>query len=189
MNRILLVIVATIVLLGAGAGGYWLQHARQQAPVALPTEADTRSMVGQPRPGFALPDLEGEVRDISDWDGNILAVNFWATWCAPCKEEIPEFIELQDRYRDDGVVFIGVALDNIEAVTDFVERYGMNYPVLIGEQAVIDAARAYGNNIGALPYTAFVNREGRIVHTHYGLIKRADAEQLLARLTRESERS
>lgn len=185
MKRIAFVIVTIIVLLVAGAGGYWLQHARQQAPVALPTEADTQSMIGQSRPGFALPDLDGEVRDISDWDGKILAVNFWATWCAPCKEEIPVFVELQEKYREHDVVFIGVALDNIEAVTDFVEHYGMNYPVLIGEQAVIDAAKAYGNRIGALPYTAFVDRDGRIVHTHYGLIKRAEADELLARLIRD----
>lgn len=189
MNRIALIVIAIVVMVAAGAAGYGLQYARQQAPVALPTEKGDQSMVGQQRPGFALPDLHGELRDISDWDGNVLAVNFWATWCAPCKEEIPEFVELQDKYRDHGVVFIGVALDNSEAVADFAEYYGMNYPILIGEQAAIDAAKAFGNRIGALPYTAFVDRDGRIVHTHYGLIKGEDADRLLAGLVGDDEQS
>lgn len=189
MNRAVFIVLAVVVMVVAGAAGYGLQYARQQAPVALPTDADNKSVVGQPRPGFALPDLEGEVRDISDWDGHILAVNFWATWCAPCKEEIPEFVELQEKYREQGVVFIGVALDSQEAVADFAERYGMNYPILIGEQAAIDAAKAFGNRIGALPFTAFVDRDGRIVHTHYGLIKGEDADRLLASLTGNDEQT
>lgn len=190
MKTIVGVIVAVIVMLGAAGAGYWFQHARQQAPAVLSGDPDRHSaVIGQSRPDFSLPDMNGELQALNRWDGKILAVNFWATWCAPCEKEIPDFVELQDKYRDAGVMFIGIALDQVEAVAEFAERHEMNYPILIGEQGVIDAARAFGNDIGALPYTAFVDREGRIVHTHYGLMEGAEVDALLEQLVGNDDES
>ena len=180
MNKLIFAGLALVVMGGAGVGGYYLQAVTNDYPEpARYTGPTYKSIIGEPRPAFRLPGLNGDMHAISHWDGDILAINFWATWCKPCKEEIPEFVELQNKYRDRGVTFIGVAIDQTQPVSDFVERYGMNYPVLIGEQAAVDAARAYGNQIGALPYTAFVDRSGRIVHVHRGRLPKTEAEAIL----------
>lgn len=187
MNKLVFILLALVVMLGAAAAGYYLQVTTAPTPTTADNNDSSgpthETIVGERRPAFSLPGPDGDMHSISHWDGDILAINFWATWCTPCKEEIPEFVELQNKYRDRGVTFIGVAIDRTAAVTDFVERYGMNYPVLIGEQAAVDAAKAYGNQIGALPYTTFVNRSGRITHVHRGRLPKAEAEAILQDLT------
>lgn len=179
-------LLAGLIVVGiAGMAGYRLQLQQTNAPQPLPTATDAaaedsvKAVVGQPRPGFELPDTDGNLRHIKEWDGQILAVNFWATWCEPCKVEVPEFIELQDAYRDAGVTFIGVAIDSKDNVTVFAEDFGINYPLLVGQQAAIDAARDYGNRAGALPYTVFVEPDGEIVYAHHGRIHQADVEEIL----------
>lgn len=190
MNKLLFAMLVVAVLLAAGAGGYYLQKvtgqqsgAADMADTSAETAPDHKTIIGSERPAFALPDPQGQQQTISQWDGDVLAINFWATWCKPCKEEIPEFVELQQKYRDQDVTFIGVAIDGVSAVNDFVARYDMNYPVLVGGQAAMRAAKAYGNDIGALPYTAFVDRDGRITHVHRGRLPKAEADAILARLT------
>lgn len=182
MNKTLFTLVAVIVVITAGVGGYYLQVTTDTGsrPAAPAEEAVTHeTVIGLDRPDFELPAMDGELRAISEWDGDVLAINFWATWCQPCKDEIPEFAELQSRFRDQGVTFVGVAIDHRAAVSEFAEQYGINYPVLIGEQAAIDAAKSYGNHIGALPYTAFVDRNGTIVHVHRGRLPYEQAEAIL----------
>lgn len=191
MNKPFLIVLAVTIVAGAGMLGYWLQLSTEQPGRERTAERVTHdssapsheTIVGSARPAFRLPDINGKLLSISDWDGDILAINFWATWCQPCKDEIPEFVELQSKYRDQGVTFVGVAIDQVAAVSDFVDRYDVNYPVLVGEQAAIDAAKAYGNQIGALPYTAFVDRKGTIVHVHRGRLPQEQAEALLQELT------
>lgn len=190
MNKLLFSLLALAVVVGAGAGGYYLQIATMSAPGSATQEADGepshKTIIGSERPDFTLPGPHGEQHAISDWDGDILAINFWATWCKPCEEEIPEFIDLQQKYRDQGVTFVGVAIDRSAAVADFVERYQMNYPVLVGEQSAMKVAKTYGNQIGALPYTAFVNRAGRITHVHRGRLPKPEADAILADLASPS---
>jgi len=137
------------------------------------------SVIGQQRPDFALPDLDGNVHTLDEWDGRVIALNFWATWCPPCRTEIPEFIALQRRYSDRGLQFIGIALQTAEEAAPFVQEYGINYPVLAGLQPVVEVARAFGNRIGALPYTVFIDRSGRIAHVHAGPLSGDEAERLL----------
>lgn len=188
MNKFAFSLLAVIVTAGAGVAGYYLQQTGGRAP-ASESQArgpDHQAVIGQQRPLFELPNLAGEVRSISHWNGDTLVINFWATWCKPCKDEIPEFVELQEKYAEQDVTFVGVAIDQRQPVSDFAERYGMNYPVLVGEQAAIDAAKAYGNQLGALPYTAFVNRSGRIMHVHRGRLPKAEAERILRDLTSHS---
>ncbi len=105
---------------------------------------------------------------MSEWAGELLVVNFWATWCAPCRREIPAFIALQDRYADQHVQFIGIAFDHAEAVRAYADEQKINYPVLIGEDGVARYMRALGNTIGALPFSAVISRDGRILQTHQG---------------------
>lgn len=139
-------------------------------------------IVGAPRPEFTLPGLDGVAHNVKEWDGKVLAINFWATWCPPCRKEIPEFVSLQGKYGAQGLQFVGVALEQPEPVRAFVEEHGVNYPVLSGEMEVIAVAEAYGNHVGALPYTVIVGRDGRIAFVHAGPLSQEKAEAAISPL-------
>ena len=141
-----------------------------------PEAITSTSVIGKQRPGFTLPDTSGSEHDIGEWDGKVLVINFWATWCPPCRKEMPAFIELQDEFADQGLQFIGVAIDDADKVKDFMDTYGVNYPMLLGDLAAIEIAKQYGNRFGALPYTVIVDREGKIVFTRRGELEKHEAE-------------
>lgn|GEM_PF-1134728 len=134
----------------------------------------------QLRPDFEMSDLDGNVRTIAEWDGKVIVLNFWATWCAPCLEEMPHFAALDKKYRDSGLQFVGVAIDyDFEAVKKFLDKVGVAYPNLIGEDAGAEASALYGNSLGGLPYTAVINRQGEIVLQHSGVLHFDEAEAII----------
>ena len=149
-----------------------------QSPAIRPL-ARSEQLIGSKRPDFSLPDLNGIQRQLSEWNNRVLVINFWATWCPPCLDEIPVFVELQDRYSDRGLQFIGVALQQPETIHDFYQEMKMNYPVLAGEQEVINIAKQFGNHIGALPYTVFIDRNEKIQFIKQGPITREKAEEVI----------
>ena len=148
--------------IGAGSLGVQLQRMTVSAgeapasamPVAHGSEMSDTGVIGQRRPDFALPDPDGRMRSPSEWDGKVLVVNFWATWCPPCLEEMPAFKALQERYGPDGVQFLGIALDDADNVRRFIAELGLNYPSVYGQGDAMQVASAYGNRIGALPLMA-----------------------------------
>lgn len=127
----------------------------------------------------SLPDLQGTNQPISQWRGNVIVINFWATWCEPCREEIPEFIELQKRFGDQGLVFIGIAVDQKEKVAAFSKEIGINYPVLVGGMSAMGLAGSAGNPQGALPFTVVIDRSGKITDTRLGRLSRSKLESML----------
>tara|TARA_Y100001936_G_scaffold252558_1_gene312749 strand:- start:37900 stop:38454 length:555 start_codon:yes stop_codon:yes gene_type:complete len=129
-----------------------------------------------------LPDLKGKNQPISQWKGKILIVNFWATWCEPCRIEMPEFIKLQEELRDKELLIIGIAIDQKNKVQQYSKDIGINYPVLIGGMEAMELSEAAGNNHAVLPYTVIFNRSGEIVSTHVGLITRDKIEPVLKSL-------
>ena len=174
-----------LCLIAAAAGfvfARW-QHVRGAAepPTAatLTTAIRATAIVGAARPDFALPDLNGVMHNVGEWDGKVLAINFWATWCPPCRKEIPEFVALQRKYADRGLQFIGVALEQPDPVRRFAAEHQVNYPVLVGEMEVIQVAESYGNLAGALPYTVLVGRDGKIAFVHAGPLSTEQAEEAL----------
>jgi thiol-disulfide isomerase/thioredoxin len=179
-NLILLVIAVFAV--AAVAANFFYRQQRQDA--GTDPGASASAVIGQPRPGFMLPDALGLSHDVSEWDGRVLVVNFWATWCKPCVREIPAFVELQRQYAEHGVQFVGVALDTASQVDAFFDRLGLalNYPSLIGGTNAIAVAESYGNNIGILPYTVVVDRAGVIAYVQYGELTRDTAEQMILNL-------
>ena len=173
---------AILLFAAAAAAGFCLatrEGAVSRNAAVLPAPAPAPGVVGLPRPDFSLPDLDGVLRDASEWNGRVLAINFWATWCPPCRKEIPEFVALQEKYGERGLQFIGIALEDPESVRPFVADMGMNYPVLTGQTEVIRVAEAYGNLIGALPFTAIVDRAGVVRFLKAGPLPGVDAEAVI----------
>lgn len=137
------------------------------------------------RPAFSLPDLQGQARSISEWDGHVVVLNFWATWCAPCREEIPLFNEIQRRFYDDGVRFVGVAIDDLELIRGFIAQVPLDYPSLYGMTEALDVSAAYGNDRGTLPYTVIIDRNGNIVERFIGQIYADDLTPALRQAIRQ----
>ena len=133
-------------------------------------------------PDFTLPDLAGEPRNISEWKGKVLVINFWATWCPPCLREIPEFIALQNEFGSQGLQFIGIAVEEKEPVEAYVQTVNLNYPVLIGEEAGIALSQKLGNKANAVPFTIIVDPSGKIIHQHPGEFKKQQITELIAQL-------
>ena len=183
MKTPVLFITGVVLATLSGIAGYKLyqhQAAAGDEPVAVKQEPET--LLGSMRPSFSLTDINGELRDIKEWQGKVIALNFWATWCPPCLKEIPEFIHLQEKYAERGLQFVGVALENVEPVKKFVTEKGVNYPVMAGELEVIKIAKSYGNQHGALPYTVIIDREGRIAFVKAGALPVETAEQVISGL-------
>lgn len=160
---------STLLMVGMAVAGLmsgylynnW-QHQQKLSQINI--NSTKESPVSSVRPLFKLKDLEDKTRDVKEWDGQVLMINFWATWCPPCRKEIPAFIKLQEKYMDKGFKIIGIALDEKQAVIDFTDPMGVNYPVLMAEQEGIALSKAYGNRLGVLPFSVIVDRKGNIIH-------------------------
>ncbi len=178
------VVGAAVLALGFGIVTHWPQNDRtsQATDQQQAQAADQSPMISQPRPAFTMPDLQGRQRNISEWDGKVLAVNFWATWCEPCKQEIPNFNTLQKQYGGKGFQFVGVALDDLDAVQDYLKTATIDYPVLVGEDEAGKIASRYGDDEGVVPYTAFINRKGQIAFIQYGAMSPDLARQVIQSL-------
>ena len=131
------------------------------------------------RPTFSLPDLDDQERSITEWDGDLIVLNFWATWCPPCLNEIPVFTELQSQYGDEGVQFVGLALDDRDDAREWYDKLEMNYPSLYGVQEGMNLTEAYGNEMRTMPYTVVIDQDGVIVHRFGREIDRDDIEPVI----------
>jgi peroxiredoxin len=146
--------------------------ARRAGVVKGPTHQP--EIKGQPAPEFALESLDGKTVRLSDFRGKAVLVNFWATWCQPCKIEMPWFEEMQKQYGPNGFQVLGIAMDDAgkEDIAKFAKEMGVNYPILIGKEAVGDA---YGG-VQFLPSTFFIDRDGKVVDRVFGLKSRSEIE-------------
>jgi thiol-disulfide isomerase/thioredoxin len=129
-----------------------------------------------------LADLQGHQQALDQWRGKVLVVNFWATWCEPCREEIPAFVKLQEKYRARGLQFVGIAIDQRDKIQIFAQQFGINYPVLLGGIDAVEISRQSGNRVGALPFTVVLDRHGRIVGRELGKASEARLEGLFRSL-------
>jgi thiol-disulfide isomerase/thioredoxin len=157
MKRFLPWLMLAAIAAGGGVLAYWWQGA------AL-----------QPRPDFTLKDLEGIPRSITEWDGHVVLVNFWAPWCKPCREEMPMLMQLQQDYGGQGLRILGVAIDDPEPVRRFASELRVNYVLLAELMPALDVQDAYGDT--RLPYSVLIDRKGRIVYRKAGELTRAEIE-------------
>jgi thiol-disulfide isomerase/thioredoxin len=121
----------------------------------------------QPVPPFLVRDIDGGLVSTADWNGKVILLNFWATWCPPCRVEIPFLIQLQKKYKDDGLLILGISLDDASAdeVKEFAKATGMNYPIIMRSRELL---MEFGG-VPALPTSFLVNKDGRVVQKHEGL--------------------
>ncbi len=132
---------------------------------------------------FSLSDMEGQSRDFSEWDGEFRILNFWATWCAPCRREIPLLKAFQDQHGEAGFRVIGIAVDFVAPVIEYAETAAFNYPILVGEEDAMAVAETSGIDFIGLPFTMFVARDGELLGTHIGEIHKEQLERVAAVLT------
>jgi len=135
-------------------------------------------------PGFRLehidlPDLNGNIQPFSQWQGKLLLVNFWATWCPPCRKEMPMFVSLRTKYAKQGFEVVGISLDEVQKVIDFRDSLSIDFPLLDGEKDGISLMSALGNRLGALPYSVLFDRKGNPVHYKSGEFEREELENLI----------
>jgi len=151
-------IVAVVVV-----GGLYFLDRYWIAPV---TRRTAETLEDRPfAPAFSLMDLNGRKLALADYKGKVVLLDFWATWCGPCRIEIPAFVKLQERYRDQGLVVIGISMDDdLEPVREFYRDFRMNYAVAMGDQKI---TQLYGGIFG-LPTTFLIGRDGRIYAKHLG---------------------
>lgn len=153
-------------------GERWLTPVSPKAPATGGGQLSTL-------PDFSLPDLEGRPVASRAWVGQILVINYWASWCPPCVREMPMLIRAQEALREKGVQVVGIAIDRAEDAQAFVSRYPVNYPLLVGNPDAVELSRRLGNRLQALPFTVIFDRRGRRVFSRTGELS---AEELRAQL-------
>jgi cytochrome c biogenesis protein CcmG/thiol:disulfide interchange protein DsbE len=151
--------------------------AKKSADQATPAAPAGRGEVGSVAPEFTLPDLEGNQVALSSLKGKVVILDFWATWCPPCKEEVPHFVNLQSKYRAQGLEVVGLSLDagGAKDVRPFADEHDVNYTMLIANE---DVAKAYGN-VTMIPTTFVLDRNGKIVQRFIGATSREVFEQTI----------
>jgi len=177
-------VLVAVAALAAGAGAYVYQ---QRTGRTLTPQAATPGDRGPERgarlaaavPDVSLADRAGQMRSLHEWAGKSLIVNFWATWCAPCRNEIPLLQKLQREHAAEGFQVVGIAADFRDKVIPFADGMKIEYPVLIGEQEALDAAKAFGVEAFGFPFTIFADARGRIVAAHMGELTQPEADLIL----------
>ena len=159
-NRLLYSAVAIISLTaGIITAKYLDSPARNTQPESAQRPVD----VPKQRVDFTLKDLEGKAHSLSQWDGNVILLNFWATWCPPCRKEMPDFVELKEELAGKPFEIVGVAIDQADLVQAFIDEIGVKYPTLLAELEGMKIMKSYGNQLLTLPYTVLIDRKGNVV--------------------------
>lgn len=166
-----IVILVILALVGLSAG-FWLGHRNRQA-------ADTSDAAVAQLLATRLPDLKGTEQAVSQWKGKTLVINFWAPWCGPCVEEMPELAALSHEYAAKNVQFVGIGIDTAQNMIAFEQKVKVDYPLLVAGYAGTDLARALGDKAGALPFTVVVDAQGRM---HYQKLGRITTDEVHAAL-------
>jgi thiol-disulfide isomerase/thioredoxin len=160
--------VAIAALLALAAGLYFSRMLSPSEPTELL--------------GLALPDIDGHEQRLAQWRGKVLIVNFWATWCEPCRKEMPEFVTAQQAYGGKGLQFVGIAIDQPDKIRQFSQDLKVNYPSLVGGYGALELSKTLGNTLMALPFTVVVDRDGRVAYAQMGPLKAGKLDSLISQL-------
>ncbi len=168
-------IITLLLIIGIGFGIYTmlLKPAPESVSEQEQTVKENPGLTQFPTDGFfntSLQNASGVTEALETYRGKTIIVNFWATWCPPCREEMPELSVLHQENQDNDIVVLGLAIDELEAVTDYLEASPVSYPIYIAESQGMAMSAQLGNKKGVLPYTAIIDAKGRIANTFYGKV-------------------
>lgn len=169
MPKTALLIIAIVCAI-AGSVFFYSKQAEVSESYVTPDAVSAPEQTGPVQVAFELAGLDGKPRQFSEWDGSHRIVNFWATWCAPCRREIPLLKAFQEEHGEDGFQVIGIAVEFPEPVVAYAEAAEFNYPILVGEQDAMAVAESSGISFIGLPFTMIVTRDGTLVGAHMGEI-------------------
>ena len=175
VNRYFRYALYVAVAVATFAGGFWLRAT--QEPVAKPTQSAAEVLWA-----LKLPDFDNKSQSLDQWKGKVLVLNFWATWCGPCREEIPQFVKMQHDHGGKGLQFVGISIDQIDKTREFAAKFNINYPTLIGGFDTVDVSQKAGNTKRGLPFTVVLDRRGGIVSTDIGGVTREKLEAIVTPL-------
>ena len=178
MSKTFLVFGTALVALMAGALLYLAQQTADLAPPAETEAPPVEEMNAGVYPSFSLPDENGELRDFSEWQGKHRVINFWATWCAPCRREIPLLKDFQAQHKADGIQVIGVAVDEPDEVAVYAEAAEFNYPIMVGQEEAMAIAEDAGIEMIGLPFTMIVAADGELINAHPGEIHQDELDHI-----------
>lgn len=165
----------------------WLLVFAASVPAVIAQEAPRerfRAVDAFARPGYTLQTIDNETLSADAWDGKVVLVDFWASWCIPCRKEMPEFNRLRAEYAEQGFEVVGIAADELEKVQEFLGEVPVDFPIVYGDvDAVMEISEAYGNDYGGLPFSAFIDRDGNVRFTQRpGLVTFEDAQAVIESL-------
>jgi len=170
-NRSSLFIVAVAVIgamLGLLAGGWYQRSPQRAVPPGV-----TVLQPGDERTDLELPDADGKARRLSEWDGRLVLVNFWATWCGPCRTEMPLLDRTATAWAGKGLQVVGIAIDDTESVRTFLKDNPVQYPILVDASNGVDPALIFGDTRGVLPYSVLIGRNGKLIDQRMGSFTQA----------------
>jgi thiol-disulfide isomerase/thioredoxin len=177
-------IVAIVAAIAGSIFFYTSQSNRPPVEPVIETVSVEPAQSGPIHVEFELDGLDGESRQFAEWDGKHRVVNFWATWCAPCRREIPLLKAFQDKHGPDGFQVIGIAVEFPEPVIAYAESAEFNYPILVGEQDAMAVAESSGISFIGLPFTMIVTKQGTLVGAHMGEIHQEHLDRIVIVLNR-----
>lgn len=172
-------LILALAVLAAILGGV-AQHFRHAPAV----ESAETSLIGETLPDLSLLDLEGQHHALSEYRGRRLLLNFWASWCGPCLEEMPALNQAQKKFGDHGAIVLGIAMDEPDRVRAFLAAHPVSYPILLGRLAAPSTSLQLGDDREILPYSVLVGADGRIIATHAGVLSQPQLEQWLSPVAR-----
>lgn len=180
-------LLVNLVGVAALVAGLYLSARYFSEPVVepQPTVAGSltaSSLIGSVRPDFSLESNQGGFTSPADYSGQTVLINFWATWCGPCREEMPMLMDLQRQHGSSGLQIVGIALDDAQSARDFVQTYGISYPILVGLEDVFETSAAYGNADGVLPFSVLIDKTGIVRWQYAGKIHHDKISELLSEL-------
>jgi thiol-disulfide isomerase/thioredoxin len=184
VSRVFLVFASALVALMAGALFYAARIPVEALPPAPEHAVQPKALEVVTHPSFTLPDTAGVNHDFSEWDGKNRILNFWATWCAPCRREIPLLKAFQDEQGGNGFQVIGIAVDFPEPVANYAEAAEFNYPILVGEQDAMAVAESSGVEFVGLPFTMFVSSDGELLSAYIGELHQTHLDTIVDVMTR-----
>ncbi len=179
-----LLAVAVFLLIALASIALWLDRSTS-VTMPAPSKSSVTADASLVSPGAIFSakftDHLGKEHSLGQWENKLLIVNFWATWCGPCKEEIPILVRLQEKFGTNGIQIVGIAVDSQVNVVNFAKNTNINYPLLPDESSAIALSKRLGNRLGLLPHTAIFSPGGALIYTKLGIISEVELGDIIVK--------